>query len=487
MRAGTKLLLLCCIFIFLETSAYAYSPQVKDLQDLPSASTPVINTDQVLPKNSWAYKTLESISKKYDTEHYNEKFSADKPLTRNEAAYILVGLMGQIEENKAQITEYEKGKLEGVQQELQQEIATLKGRVDKLEISVNALQGNITKIQDGTNKGIQIGYGDKFKIDGAIQFKYNGNIAKGNDSNSSLYSSGFNIAVSDFNMNGQVAPHLRYVMEIFPSRILGNGSASLSPRGLLADTYLATDIIKNNIIYIGQERVPLGQEGAGNPYTTDFANKSQIARNYGDYRAPGVKLAGSYPFIDYSLGIFNGNRDNGIDTVTRQQEGALWATLKPFYRHPEWGKLELGGGYDVGKSDYANIATPFSHNNTGVYGAYTRGKYAIKSEFALQRGYISPSYTAANTTYPTTNVTSRGWYINNSYFLTKNLQLESRFDVFDPKTNVDKNLSKEYSVGANYFMLDKHLKLVLDYVFVQNELVSAKNSSRIVTMTQYQF
>lgn len=465
--------------ISLSSPAFAQNMAMQDLQDLPSAKAPVIDTNKVLSKDSWAYKTLESISKKYDAENSNEKFNPSKPLTRNEAAYILVSLMGKIEDNKVQITDYEKGKLEGVQQELQQELTTLKGRVDKVETSVSTLQGSVSNLETGDSKNIKMDFGDKFKINGGFQFKYLGNMRKGIDSTTSTNPSGFSIPMSDFIFNGTLVPHLRYVMEIQPQRLLNSGSEyssstiPYSTKGLLADAYVSTDIIKNNTFYLGQTRVPIGQEGAQSPFTLDMINKAQIARNFGDFRAPGIKFAGNYPFIDYYGGIYNGDHDNGVDTVSRQALYAGWIVLKPLFQHPELGKLELGGGYDYGQGNYTTIASPFRQRTTGFYGGYTYKKYSIKGEFALADGYLA------------VDQKSNGWYINNSYFLTKKLQLEARMDAFNPNQAAHHDWITEYTVGSNYYFLNQNLKLMLDLAYVSNQ--AASNSQRIMAQTQYQF
>lgn len=66
--------------------------------------------------------------------------------------------------------------------------------------------------------------------------------------------------------------------------------------------------------------------------------------------------------------------------------------------------------------------------------------------------------------------------------LTKKLQLLARYDEFDPNHEIDNNKSREYSVGLNYFIKGQGLRLILNYVFCQNE--AAKDSHRIMLGTQ---
>ena len=459
------------------TPVNAQSLALHDIQDMPSANAQKVDSGKVLSSSGWEYKTLENISKKYGLilGETKEKFNQNRPLTRNEAAVILISIEGKIKQDNVQLTNIENDRINLLKEELNDEITSLTQRVSDAETSVSHLQGRISDMENNNSKNIAIGYGDKFKINGALQLKYTGNIDKGADTTGTVYPSGFNLPIADMNINGQIAQHLRYSMQLFTSRNYGNGSVSLSQKGILGDAYLSSDIVKNNTIYVGQSLIPIGKEGFQCPYTFEMINPAQISRLYSGFRTPGVKIIGNYPLIDYYTGIFNGDRDNGVEVATRQQEYASWAVLKPLYKYPKLGRLELGGGYDYGKGNYANITQPFSHNTTGFYAGYTdpSGKYNIQCEFSMLNGYLKPE------------VTSRGWYVNNSYYLTPKLQLESRIDQFDPNTDATKNLNTEFTVGSNYYLLDKHIKLMLDYVYVTNQ--SLRDSSRIISMMQYMF
>ena len=94
-----------------------------------------------------------------------------------------MSLEGKIKQDNLQLTDVEKDRLDLLHQELSDEITAFAGRVSNLETSVNTLNGNVSKLQDDASKGIQVGFGDKFKINGGLQFKYTGNIDKGSDTN----------------------------------------------------------------------------------------------------------------------------------------------------------------------------------------------------------------------------------------------------------------------------------------------------------------
>ena len=80
------------------------------------------------------------------------------------------------------------------------------------------------------------------------------------------------------------------------------------------------------------------------------------------------------------------------------------------------------------------------------------------------------------------NKKADGFYSTLAYRVTPKLQFLLRYDEFDPNKNVSNNKKREYVAGLNYFIKGQALKLVLNYVFCQNE--SNKDSHRIMLGTQ---
>ena len=66
--------------------------------------------------------------------------------------------------------------------------------------------------------------------------------------------------------------------------------------------------------------------------------------------------------------------------------------------------------------------------------------------------------------------------------LTKKLQLLVRYDQFDPDRHIANNNKREYTAGFNYFVKGQGFKIMLNYIFCQND--STKNSHRIILGTQ---
>ena len=102
-------------------------------------------------------------------------------------------------------------------------------------------------------------------------------------------------------------------------------------------------------------------------------------------------------------------------------------------------------------------------------------RFMANFEWANANGYNGPSGHSVDKH-------ASGFYATLGYMLTKKLQLLARYDEFDPNHEIDNNKSREYSVGLNYFIKGQGLRLILNYVFCQNE--AAKDSHRIMLGTQ---
>ena len=455
----------------LPASAKVFSLQ--DLQDLPSAQSPVVDSSTAFENDHWAYKTLENISKKYGLMlgKPGDKFDGKKALTRNEAAVILVNLNGKIEEDSIQMSEAEKTQIEILKQELRGEIQKLAGRVDNLEGSVNTLKGTVTSLQSSDKKNWKYGFGENLKIGGGMQVMYNGQIDRGSNS----VAPNFSIPIIDVNLSGKLYPHISYFLQVFPQRRFDN-----TTNGILGDAYVATDILPHHTIQVGQTRVPIGYEGPQAPYTYDVVTTSQLTRAFSAYRDAGAKILGNWKYMDYYMGLYNGSGNNTPDSNTSMDMIGTFV-LKPLANNPNLGLLELAGGIQQGQvstiaSNAASTTGSTSRYARQTYSAYARYKYKkfeTVTEYATRNGYGAQG------------VKADGFYTNLSYYVTPKLQLLTRFDRFDPNRTTNANHITEYTLGGNYYLSGVNLKLMCNLVYVKDDL--AKDSQRIVLQGQYKF
>ena len=233
-----------------------------------------------------------------------------------------------------------------------------------------------------------------------------------------------------------------------------------------SNLYVATRAIPNHTIYVGNVRIPTGYEGGMSTSLIPFVSRSQIARNFGNTRQVGVKVKGSYDFIDYDIGGYSS------DTYFRKffpgAEFAGWATLKPLAKTGgKYGKLKLGGGITAGQNDIDYFVA-------GAYAGYDYKNFFVDFEWAKADGY--------NGAKALTSAKAEGFNTTLGYRLTPKLRLLARYDHFKPNLSYSSDIRREYSAGINYYLKGQALKLMLNYVYCQNEIKD--DSHRIVIGTQ---
>lgn len=238
-------------------------------------------------------------------------------------------------------------------------------------------------------------------------------------------------------------------------------------QNLPADVYIATNKVPHHRFLIGNSRPPVGVEGAQGPFILPFAARAQISRNFGTVRKLGARASGNYSLVDYDFGVYSS--DTYFQEFFPGAEFIGWVNFKPLGKTDgRYGQLKIGGGLQGGHRD----------NNYCVTGAYIGWEYKrllLNFEWANANGYNGPS------NHSTTTQAS-GFYSTIAYRITPKLQALFRYDQFDPNRDIANNNRREYTAGINYFIKGQGLKLMLNYVFCQND--AAKDSHRIILGTQ---
>jgi len=367
-------------------------------------------------QNHWAYKTLKNVTAKYGVliGRPEYKFNGSLPISRNEAALILVSLLGKIEEHNLRLAEADRAKIEILQEELGGEIKKLTGRVAEVEGKVASLQGSVERLEGESKKNFKTAFGENFKITGALQAGYTARTKRGADN----YSPNFGIPYSEVAFSGKLHEKVDYFAQLVPSRNFSDTDSN----GLLREAYFSSNIISDHKIYVGQITRPLGVEAGITPINIDFIDYSQASRNLisnksnfynSNNQDVGLIISGEKGFINYSAGIFNGSGNNAFDT-NAEASYAGKITIKPFYKKPKLGNLEIGTSMLSGQT------TSYNTDVIGMHAGYTYKKACLKGEFLARDGYLNPDQKAL------------GWFIDGKYNLTNKWQLLARYDSFDP-------------------------------------------------------
>ena len=236
---------------------------------------------------------------------------------------------------------------------------------------------------------------------------------------------------------------------------------------LFADLYVATNKVPHHRFMAGHMRAPVGKEGGSSTYTLPYFTRAQIARNFGTARKIGIRAIGEYSLVDYDIGAYSS------DTYFREffpgMEFAGWVNIKPLGKTDgKYGKLKIGGGLEAGHrgDDYCV---------TGAYLEYEYKKLTANFEWANANGYNGLKGNMVNNH-------ASGFYTTVGYMITKKLQVLARYDEFDPDRHKKHNNNREYTLGFNYFIKGQALRLILNYIFCENNI--GKNSHRILIGTQ---
>ena len=304
---------------------------------------------------------------------------------------------------------------------------------------------------------------DKGPVD-RIQFygKYRGNMSF-NFVEQGDYDGDYDITSIDVGMMGQFNP--KYKTDFKLQLKFTPTSERTFFQNLISDAYIVNTAIPHHQIMLGNSRNQVGVEGGMSTTYVPFVLRSQIARTFANTRAFGARVIGNYSLVDYSLAF------NSSDRFFREffpgAEFTGWVNLKPLGKTDgKYGKLVMGGGLNSGRH----------HEDYTVGGAYIGWNYKdfmINAEYSVADGYNARVFS---------NDKAEGFYTTVGYKLTPKIQLVARYDQFDPNKDLSGDIRREYSAGINYFVIGQGMRILLNYVYCDNQ--NTEDSHRLILGTQ---
>lgn len=236
--------------------------------------------------------------------------------------------------------------------------------------------------------------------------------------------------------------------------------------GLVADAYITNTKLPHHQIIAGYSRVQTGVEGGTSSFIIPFVARSQIARNFGNARSMSVKVLGNYEYVDYNIAF--GSSGRFVTSGFPGAEFTGWLNIKPFgSQDKKLGKLTIGGGFNGGHNG-------IDYGVGSIYVGYKHKKLWTNFEAAIADGYSGSNGISANK--------AAGFAATAGWKFTPHFQLIGRIDQFDPNRDKSNDLQREYTIGLNWFIKGQALKIVLNYVFCQNQ--SQDDSHKIILATQ---
>lgn len=230
--------------------------------------------------------------------------------------------------------------------------------------------------------------------------------------------------------------------------------------------YIANTAIPHHTVILGHTRTATGYEGAKSSTIIPTIARSQIARNFSNTRKIGLRLKGNYDLVEYDLGGYSS--DTYFQKFFPGAEFAGWISLKPLGKtNGKYGRLKLGTGFTAGQND-------IDYNVAGAYASYEYKNLYANFEWGKANGY--------NGSRGISSKKAEGLYTTLAYRITPKIQIVGRYDQYQPNLENSNDIRREYTAGFNYFIKGQALKLMLNYVFCQNDIL--RNSHRVVLGTQ---
>lgn len=270
-------------------------------------------------------------------------------------------------------------------------------------------------------------------------------------------------------------------------------NARLSARGKLDQSFgykLQVDIADNPILVdaqvqyaynemlqvtAGAQKPGVSAEYLTGPGNTDFINRSQIVKALVQNRDLGVRVHGMLSNIQYSVGMFNGNR-----LAANDNNSFYYATrLANVQNIGEKGSFELGLNAAYGNNSDSRIGTGLLPNIQGkrtVFGGDIRlesGPVLLSSEILFSAlEYI-----------PGNDDEVSGFHVTAGYWLTPDVTALIRLDHIqsDQISSIDRDL---LILGSNFFP-SSQTKIQINYAVFLND--SAFNEHQVLMNFQIAF
>lgn len=364
------------------------------------------------------------------------------------------------------------------QNDVQQQVNELKGKVDRMP-----------------------------KISGFVQGMYQANLSDEGE----LTSNTFRMRRVRLSAEGTLYKGLTYKIQ---------GDFSRSP--MLVDAFVKYKVADAFAIQLGQFKTPFSLESPINPVNLeifDYGEGIQKLVGYSDVcgvgglgRDIGLMATGKlfavkdgeetkYHVVDYAIGVFNGNGPTTTDNNNRKD---LVGRLEV---HPGLKALTLSGSYYYGMYRNTTVEDEIAANGVAkgktVFPNGVRNRWAAGIQYNDDKLVLRGEYISGQTDCKIGGLdeqgdalildqilNSKGYYAVAGYNFaigkdkSQRLMPVLRYEHFDQVNSALLENTNCYTVGINYWPI-KSLNFKLDYSLIQKE--SGSNSHRVVGILSYKF
>jgi Phosphate-selective porin O and P len=287
--------------------------------------------------------------------------------------------------------------------------------------------------------------------------------------NNNVGKNGFDVRRVYLNFNGKLGKELTYRAQL---------DAAGTPKVL--DAYAEWKPFKFIGLQVGQFKVPYTLENPYSPNTLETTENSQVITNLvvnnpagtsNNGRDIGLSLNGNffsqegYNWIDYKLGVYNGNLINAVDN-NKAKDLSATILINPIKA------LSLGASIYGGEWGADN--TNLKRDRTSFGLKYDDGKLLVRGE------YLKGSTATLNAKNAIVNTDANGYYVVAGYYFTKKIQPIVKYDFYQSDASLSTTPITNYVVGLNYWASSK-VRLQFNYTRVDYKDTSKSNSDSFVT------
>lgn len=340
-----------------------------------------------------------------------------------------------------------------------------------------ALEERLTKLEQtaGDKSTIHVGHGT-LKLGGLLQ---GWSVWDENDNDR------FRVRRTEVKFSGDILGDqmFKYTVMIDPVQVQEDNTR----RSILQDALFTIDhmsFLPHHKLDLGQYKLPLTEEGLRSSAKLDTAERSYIARTFGDQRDIGAMLTGDWPGVTYQAGVFNGSGQNQAD-ANDQKDVAGRIVVRPLKalkleeEYPDIGQIELGlSGYY--RPDHGSTR---DKKRLGYEARYEYKNLFLKWEYMFGQGTASANATSENSTKAT------GWYVEAGYTLSPwipKLEAVAKFESWDPNELVSLDKERDLTLGLNYFINKENAKVQLNYIH-KDEQATEIDNDQLIGALQYAY
>ena len=268
----------------------------------------------------------------------------------------------------------------------------------------------------------------------------------------------FKLRRAEIQVSGEIVPkRFAYAIKIDPARVLDKQADKVSPLQDFFITYLTPWFD----VSLGQFKIPVSWEGVNSSSKLLFAERSAVAVQLGDKRDIGLRLAKTFEWFGFLVGLFNGAGQNVLDTNDGKDLGVRVEL------YPLKGLTVAGVGY----------MTLFDREDSGVKDRFEGDLRYEAGPFLFQGEYIW-----AKDGPKDAEVRKQGAYAAVAWTFLDWIQPCVRVGLYDGDTSADHDAFLHYEGGLNVYFKGHEAKLQLDYAFVDFDAKDAKKDLHEVTV-----